>query len=130
MTKLTYADALNAAIAVESLPVEIREKLTALREQINKRNVASDKPTKAQVANEGVKSVILSALETVGKPVTVTELQESNDQLGALSNQKVSALLRQLVESNAVVKSVDKRKTYFAIAADDGNQFLDREISQ
>jgi len=32
------------------------------------------------------------------------------------SNQKLSALLKQLVESNQVVKTVDKKKSYFTVA--------------
>jgi hypothetical protein len=36
--------------------------------------------------------------------------------LGGLSNQRVSALLRQLVESGEVVKTIDKKKSYFAVA--------------
>ena len=33
-----------------------------------------------------------------------------------LTNQKISALLKQLVESNKVVKVTDKKKSYFSVS--------------
>ena len=50
------------------------------------------------------------------KGMTVTEIQSKDNVLGDLSNQKVSALIRQLVESGEVVKTVDKKKSYFSLA--------------
>ena len=47
--------------------------------------------------------------------MTVTELQATSDMLGSLSNQKVSSLLRQLVDTNKVVKVVDKKKAFFSL---------------
>jgi len=72
------------------------------------------KPTKTQEENEVLKGVILDTLTNEG--VTVTELQGKSDELSALSNQRVSALLRQLVTDGKVVKTVDKKKSYFALA--------------
>lgn len=115
MTKMTYVQALENALTLVT-DAETREKLTALRDQLVKRNSAPAKPTKVQVANEGVKATILAALANAGKPLTVTEVQEANADLAALSNQKVSALLAQMVAAGAVVKTVEKRKSYFAPA--------------
>ena len=75
------------------------------------------KPTKTQEENEGIKEVILSVLPT-DKGITVTELQELDLALGDLSNQRVSALLRQLVEAGKVNKTVDKKKSYFSRVAE------------
>ena len=72
------------------------------------------KPTKTQEENEVLKGVILDTLTNEG--VTVTELQAKSEELSALSNQRVSALLRQMVADGKVVKSVDKKKSYFALA--------------
>ena len=47
--------------------------------------------------------------------VTSTELQELDSEMANYSNQKLSALLKQLVEENRVVKTVDKKKSYFSI---------------
>ena len=75
---------------------------------------ASKKPTKTQEENEVLKGVILDTLTDEG--VTVSELQTKNDVLGGLSNQRVSALLRQLIADNKVVKVVDKKKSFFSLA--------------
>ena len=51
-----------------------------------------------------------------GRLYTVTELIKEVDECADLTNQKVSSLLRQLISENKVVKSIDKRKSYFQIA--------------
>lgn len=71
--------------------------------------------TKTQVANEGYKTVIKETLAIVGK-ATVTELMKANETLGELSNQKVSAILKQLVDAGEVVKSTENRKSVFSLA--------------
>lgn len=70
-------------------------------------------PTKTQVENEFVKEKIVATLVELDKFVTITELQDANVELADYSNQKISALLKQLVETEAVVRTVDKKKAYF-----------------
>lgn len=73
------------------------------------------KATKTQEQNVGIKSTILEVLATIGSG-TVTDIQNGSEELSALSNQKVSALVRQLVESGEVVKTTDKKKSIFSLA--------------
>ena len=73
------------------------------------------KATKTQEQNKGIKTTILEVLATIGSG-TVTDIQNGNEELSALSNQKVSALVRQLVESGEVVKTTDKKKSIFSLA--------------
>ena len=73
------------------------------------------KATKAQEQNKGIKATILKVLATIGSG-TVTDIQNGNEELSALSNQKVSALIRQLVESGEVVRTTDKKKSIFSLA--------------
>lgn len=80
------------------------------------KKAGSKKPTKIQSENEGIKETVRAVLGSVSKAVTVTELQGLDEALGALSNQRVSALLRQMVESGEVVKTVEKKKSYFSLA--------------
>ena len=72
------------------------------------------KATKTQEQNVGIKTTILEVLATIGSG-TVTDIQNGNEELSALSNQKVSALVRQLVESGEVVKTTDKKKSIFSL---------------
>lgn len=73
------------------------------------------KATKTQEQNVGIKAIILKVLATIGSG-TVTDIQNGNEELSTLSNQKVSALVRQLVESGEVVKTTDKKKSIFSLA--------------
>ena len=73
------------------------------------------KATKTQEQNVGIKATILKVLAIIGSG-TVTDIQNGNEELSALSNQKVSALVRQLVESGEVVKTTDKKKSIFSLA--------------
>ena len=82
-------------------------------ELLNKKS-ANKKATKTQEENVGIKAEILENLTETG--VTVSELQAKSETLSALSNQRVSALLRQLIEDGKVVKTVDKKKSYFSLA--------------
>ena len=49
---------------------------------------------------------------------TITQLQEKVEDLKDYSNQKISALVSQLVKANEIDKVVDKKKSYFKALAD------------
>ena len=76
----------------------------------------SNVKTKTQKENEVLMEVVFNALAEVGKPVTVSELMEANEEVGVMKNQKVSALLKKLKEDERVVRVEDKKKAYFSIA--------------
>lgn len=82
----------------------------------NKSKKASEKPTKTQQENIEFMAIILEALASCEEAVTITELQTKNDTLSELSNQRVSALMKKLVDDNKVVKIISKRRSYFALA--------------
>lgn len=87
-------------------------------ELLDKKNSRSGKPTKVQLANESIKEQIVSALERIGKPVTVTQLL-AEDEFTDLSNQKMSALLKQLREGGTVVRTVEKKVAYYSLATEE-----------
>ena len=80
-----------------------------------KKNSAEKKPTAQQVANDGIKTAIVEGMEP-NRLYTVTEIIKSIPACAELTNQRVSALLRGLVETGAVVRTEDKRKAYFSLA--------------
>jgi hypothetical protein len=90
------------------------EELNFLKEraEMHSKKNANRKPTKAQEENEGIKAKILEVME-VGKAYTVTEIQKA---VGLDSNQKASALVRQLKDAELVVRSEVKGKAYFTKA--------------
>ena len=75
---------------------------------------SSKKPTKTQEANKGLKEVILTVLTDEG--MTASEVLASSDEFAGMSNQKISALLKQLVDEGKVIKSTDARKSVFKLA--------------
>ncbi len=82
------------------------------RAELHAKKNASRKPTKAQAENEGIKENILNFMES-GKAYTVTDIQKG---VGLESNQKASALIRQLKESDLVIRTESKGKAYFTKA--------------
>ena len=113
MEKMTYVKALETAIACSALTDEVREKLTALRDQQVKRNTAEKKPTKTQQANEILKAKVLDLLKASENPLTVSEVMALADDPALTSNQKVSSLLRLLKDDGKVERLEEKRKAYF-----------------
>ena len=75
----------------------------------------SKKPTATQIANEGLKATILTVLEG-SEGMTASEVLASSDEFAGLSNQKITALLRQLVLDGSVTKITDSKKTLFKLA--------------
>ena len=71
--------------------------------------------TKTQIENKSIMETILSELTRIARPITISELQNESEILKDYSNQKLSALLKKLVDSNQVVKTIDKKKSYFSI---------------
>lgn len=121
---LTYAQALENAIDVLKYDNDMEdrdetiEKLTALKAQMEKkRSSGSSKPTKTQLENKAIKENILTVLTEEGQ--TVSEILPQLDETLSskpLTNQRVSALLRQLVDAKSVVKTIDKKTSLFSLA--------------
>lgn len=116
MTKRDYFNAILAVLAtvedtdVSGLTAFVNHEIELLE---NKRSTT--KPTKTQTENLAVKETIVSVLKEMGKPATITEMQKFSAELAEFSCQKLSALLKQLVENDkTVTKVTEKKKTYFS----------------
>lgn len=119
--KVILGEILNLAEvqANEEYVTELNKIIT----QLEKKN-AKGGATKTQKENEMVANMLVEELEKVGKPITITDLMNTSEVVkayrlengNALSNQKISAIFKQLVESNKLVKVIDKKKSYFSIA--------------
>lgn len=112
--KMTYAVAIDKAIEAVGAG-EVADRLTDLKAVLAKR--AEKRSEKKDTAQEQIKTEIASVLGLVGKPVTVTEIL-AQGVLGAdVSAQRVSAMLKKMVEiDGTVVKTIDKKKSYFSLA--------------
>ena len=115
-TKKTVVEMYQEILAIPTLTDEQKafiEKRIELTKNKNAKNGENAKPTKVQIENEGIKTVILSALTTT--PTTITDLIKANAELSGYSNQKISALLTQLLTVNAVVRTEVKGKAFYAL---------------
>ena len=82
------------------------------RKDMHSKKNASRKPTKAQEENEAIKTAILDFMAD-GVSRTVTDIQKA---VGLESNQKASALVRQLKEADLLVRKEIKGKAWFTKA--------------
>ena len=76
----------------------------------------STKSTKVNEEQVALMEKIVNALNEIGRSVTISELQKENAEMAEYSNQKLSAMLKKLVDNKQVTKIVDKKKSYFMIA--------------
>lgn len=116
-TKREYYNILLGIEAVNSNPdlVAFIENEISLLDK--KSNSSSDKkPTARQSENAGLKEAILNYLRQ-NDPATITELMKNVPELAVienLTNQRTSAIVRQMIEIDKTVERlVEKRTAYF-----------------
>lgn len=93
-------------------------------QELLKRKSSKGGTTKTQTENVKVAEMLIQELEKIGKPVTITDLMNTSDIIknyklengNVLSNQKISAILKQQVDAGKVVKVTDKKKSLFSVA--------------
>ena len=117
MTKRDYFNQLREVDGVKANP-ELVKFIDHELELLAKKNASgSSKPTAVQVANEGIKSEILECMaKEPNRLFTISEMQKVFPCCAELSNQRVSALVRQLVADGKVERLEEKRKAVFRIA--------------
>lgn len=118
MEKMTKKDYFNVLInVVEGANVENEAELVEfLNRQIELVSKKRTAQTKTQKENEVLVEKVYEALVAIARPVAVDELRGANDEMSVFSNQKLSALLKKLVDAGRVIKTVDKKKSYFSVA--------------
>lgn len=89
--------------------------------ELLKKKSENKKATKNQTENVEIKEVILEVLTSMGKAraTDIMNAVKATDevQYATLTNQRVSAILKQMVENDGtVVKTVDKKVSTFSLA--------------
>ena len=85
-------------------------------ELLESKKAGIKKPTATQQENEIFKIEITTFMEdNFGEMFTIVDLQNKIPTLKDLSNQRISALLKQLVDNHKITKVYEKRKAYFFI---------------
>lgn len=115
--KMTYTNALEFVMTTYDLPTDVSDKLSALVAQLEKRsNSATRKPTAKQTENASLKETIQQSLANHGSPATITELLENYGDFEGVSNQRLTALMSQLVREGVVTRGKEGRKSVFSLA--------------
>ena len=118
-SKITVRSQFEAvkAVLIETGHTDLADFIDGRIAQTIKKNSTERKPTAKQVENEGFKSDILAWMDadTVYAAGDVLKGVPSIVASG-MSVNRVSALLTQLCESGALVKTVDKRKNFYSLA--------------
>ena len=112
---MTKKEMFNLIATVNADNAEIVEFCKHEVELLETRN-SHKTPTKTQKENVVIMETIVKDLAEFENPVTVTELILGGEGLEGLTNQKVSSLLRKLIEAGKVVKTIEGKKAFFSLA--------------
>lgn len=115
--KLTQRDYFNAAIAVfngdeSTIPAEDMVKFFEGRIAALDKKKSGGKSAADSDENKAYMEKIAGILAG-GERLTVSAIMAKDTELGALSNQKVSALLRMMIANGGYDKAKDKKSTVF-----------------
>lgn len=113
--KPTKRDFLNAILAKYPLTEEEKNFVEHEIELLAKKNSAEKKPTEKQTENAGIKDIIVEVLTDEEKGMTISAMQKKCAELAEYSNQKISALVRQMILDGIVEKTEEKGKAYFRL---------------
>lgn len=122
MTKMTkFEKFAMVKVLLEEVNTEYKDMLIEFVEHemdLLSRKSSKGTQTKTQKENEILLDRLEEALEEMTDWVTISEFQEfSCADVARLSNQKLSALLRKLIDRGSVVKTTEKKKSYFALVS-------------
>ena len=120
MTKMTYVDALNIALATVADETAV-ERLTALRDTLVKRASKPRKPSKADLVKAEADTQNIARIRDILRTVTGATCKEIANELGDLSVPKVAALLRKM----GAVKTDDRTPLYSLPDDEEGTRGLD-----
>ena len=82
-------------------------------ELLDKKNSGERKPSPQQKANETLKEAIFKGMKE-NVQYTITAIIKNIPECAELTNQKVSAVVRQMVEKGSLIRTEEKGKAYFS----------------
>ena len=120
-TRITKKDRFNQLLNIEAvknnadLVAFINHEVELLERKNASASNGTRKPTKTQLANEGIKADIVSQMSE-GKSYLISDMIKAFPSISEYPSQKIVALVRQLVSEGKVTREVVKGKAYFTLA--------------
>lgn len=114
ITKREKFEMLMTIAEVQANPI-LSEFIERELELLAKKNSAEKKPTEKQTENAGIKDIIVEVLTDEENGMTISAMQKKCAELAEYSNQKISALVRQMILDGIVEKTEEKGKAYFRL---------------
>lgn len=120
--KITNRSAIEYVITNYELPMDVHERLEKMLESLSKKSSnKTTKPTAVQIENENRKAIIIQILTETSEGLTSSEITklcdekivEDEKKIG--SNQRATALLKQLIAEDKVRKEKKGGKSLFYI---------------
>ena len=114
--KITKREVINAMLVDENVKgnemyvAYLQNELALLDKKAQKKGKSAEEVAQTN----GYKTAITETLNSIGKG-TVSEIQKANSDLADLSNQKVTSLLKSMIEDGLVVKATEKGKSIFSL---------------
>ena len=88
--------------------------------ELLKKKSENRKATKNQTENAEIKEVIIDVLDRMGKgragEIQLAVQATDKEKYATLTNQRTSAILKQMIDEGTVVKTIDKKVSTFSLA--------------
>ena len=117
VSKITKKDKFTMLLAIEEVKSNpmLVEFINHELDLLAKKNTTDKKPTAQQLANQSIQQAILDTMEETGKKYTITELIKEIPECADCSNQKISVLVKQLIDTGFVIRTEEQKKAYFSL---------------
>ena len=115
VSKITKKDKFAMLLAIKEVAENpmLVEFINHELDLLAKKNATDKKPTALQLANQSIQQAILDTMTSTGKRFTITEMIKEIPECADCSNQKISVLVKQLIDADLVGRVEEKKKAYF-----------------
>ena len=113
--KITKKDRFNQLLAIDE--VSMNDELVAFIQheiELLEKKAGKSGSTKQQKENEEIMANLLTELSEIGQAVTISDFQKKSEYASMFSNQKISALFRNMIKNGEIEKTTEKGKSYFS----------------
>lgn len=126
--KITKKDRFNQLLAIEAV-AQNEELVAFINHEIELLSKKRSTSKKVNEANEALKAKILNILEG-SEPLKVTEILARGDFSADTSNQKITAMLRQLVAEEKVEKFANKKVSLYGLPGSEVAEEESEEVEE